>query len=199
MIWEEDGKHFVAIRGPETQATSAPVPEDSASFGVIFRLGVYMPDLPVIQLVDDQIQLPDATRQKIWLNGSAWELPTYQNVDVFIDRLVRENILVREPLIESALFNHTMGDVSLRTIQRRFLHTTGISHNTILQIERARHATMLLKNGSSILNTVDALGYSDQPHLTRSLKRYIGQTPAQISDPDRIQPVSFLFKTPNLL
>ncbi len=32
----------------------------------------------------------------------------------------------------------------------------------------------------SILDTVERAGYFDQPHLTRSLKRFIGQTPAQI-------------------
>jgi hypothetical protein len=36
-----------------------------------------------------------------------------------------------------------------------------------------------LKN-ESILDTVDLAGYADQPHLTGSLKRYMGQTPAQI-------------------
>jgi AraC-like DNA-binding protein len=39
---------------------------------------------------------------------------------------------------------------------------------------------MLLEQGVSILDTVEQAGYFDQPHLTRSLKRYVGYTPAQI-------------------
>ena len=31
------------------------------------------------------------------------------------------------------------------------------------------------------LDTVFELGYSDQPHLTKSLKRYLGQTPGQLA------------------
>ncbi len=45
---------------------------------------------------------------------------------------------------------------------------------------RARHARTLLQQGISILDTVEQAGYADQPHLTRSLKRFMGQTPAQI-------------------
>jgi AraC-like DNA-binding protein len=32
----------------------------------------------------------------------------------------------------------------------------------------------------SILDAVHQLGYSDQPHLTRALKRLTGHTPAQV-------------------
>ncbi|HEX2620347.1 MAG TPA: AraC family transcriptional regulator, partial [Phototrophicaceae bacterium] len=65
----------------------------------------------------------------------------------------------------------------------------------LAQIKRARYATILLKEGVSILDTVDQAGYADQPHLTRSLKHYIGFTPAQLSSPTRTDPLSFLFKT----
>ncbi len=37
-----------------------------------------------------------------------------------------------------------------------------------------------VEKGVSILDAVYQAGYSDQPHMTRSLKYFIGQTPAQI-------------------
>jgi AraC-like DNA-binding protein len=37
-----------------------------------------------------------------------------------------------------------------------------------------------LHSGLSILDTVAELGYFDQPHLTRSLKQWVGYTPAQL-------------------
>ncbi len=49
-----------------------------------------------------------------------------------------------------------------------------------IKLDRARQAADLLAQGVSILDTVDQAGYADQPHLTRSLKHFIGQTPAQI-------------------
>jgi len=62
----------------------------------------------------------------------------------------------------------------------RFLQATGLTHKTIRQIERAKHALVLLQQGVPILDVVYQAGYFDQPHLTRSLKHLLGQTPAQI-------------------
>ena len=70
--------------------------------------------------------------------------------------------------------------MSLRARQYRVLRSTGLSQRTIRQIKRARFAATLLKRGTPILDTVTEAGYSDQPHLTRSLKRFIGCTPAEI-------------------
>ena len=52
---------------------------------------------------------------------------------------------------------------------------------------------MLLKDGTSILDTVVAAGYFDQAHLTRSLKRFVGQTPSDIVR--ATEQLSFLYKT----
>lgn len=195
VIWEEEGHRKIAIRGPETRATLSPVPAHSYSFGVIFKLGTFMPHLPVNQLVDRQIVLTTAAGQSFWLNSSAWQLPSFDNMDTFICQLVREGVLTREPLIEDSLKGQILRDISLRTAQRRFLHATGITQNMVYQIERARHATLLLQNGVSILDTIEEVGYYDQPHLTRLVKRYIGQTPAQLQDVASAQPLSFLYKT----
>jgi methylphosphotriester-DNA--protein-cysteine methyltransferase len=58
-----------------------------------------------------------------------------------------------------------------------------VAQSTARQIERARYATLLLRQGISIPDTTHEAGYFDQPHLTRSLKYFIGQTPAQIIRP----------------
>jgi methylphosphotriester-DNA--protein-cysteine methyltransferase len=68
---------------------------------------------------------------------------------------------------------------SARTIQYHFLRSTGLGYKTIQQIERARHAKALLEQGVSIPDTILTTGYFDQAHLTNSLKRFLGQTPAQ--------------------
>ena len=44
----------------------------------------------------------------------------------------------------------------------------------------ARYAVLLLQQGTSILETVHLAGYFDQPHLTRALKLWVGQTPLQL-------------------
>jgi AraC-like DNA-binding protein len=71
--------------------------------------------------------------------------------------------------------------MSVRSLQYRFLRATGLTHKTIQQIERARSAVSLLEQGTPISDTAFELGYFDQAHLTNSLKRFVGRTPAQIA------------------
>lgn len=138
-----------------------------------------MPALPNSTLVDEPVNLPIATKQSFWLHGAPWELPTYENADTFVARLVQEELLVQDPVVDAVLENRPL-DLSRRSIQRRFLRATGLTHGALSQIERAQQARSLLINGVSILDVVERAGYADQPHLTRSLKRFTGQTPAQI-------------------
>jgi methylphosphotriester-DNA--protein-cysteine methyltransferase len=67
-----------------------------------------------------------------------------------------------------------------------------MTHGQFRQIERARHATNLLRDGASILDTVHEAGYFDQAHLTRSLRVLIGETPAGVTRHDA--QLSFLYK-----
>ncbi len=179
VVTRQRDRTYLTVRGPETKALPAPIPEDAEFFGITFRLGTFMPHLPARNLVDGETNLPEATRQSFWLNGSAWQFPDYDNADTFVDRLVRNGLLVCEPVVEAALRGE-LNDLSLRSVQRRFVRATGLTHGAVYQIERARQAMLLLQQGVSILDTVEQAGYADQPHLTRSLKRFLGQTPAQI-------------------
>ncbi len=189
------GKTILTLRGPETHATPAEEHAGAEYFGIRFMAGVFMPHMPANTVMDRRDQsLPSATGRSFWLQGSAWEFPEYENVDTFVDRLVRDNLLVYDPIVKAALRNEPM-DLSLRTIQRRFLQATGLSQSTIQQIERARQAVSLLRQGRSILDVTYQAGYFDQPHLTRSLKQFIGLTPAQILNQQRKERLSFLYKT----
>lgn len=173
------GTTTLTVRGPETTATPAPIPADAEFFGIQLKLGSFLPIIPSEELVDVHRTLPEASRRGFWLHGARWELPSFDNADAFVERLAREGLLVREPVVEEALAGRRR-DLSARSVQRRFLRATGLTHGTLLQIERARAALNLLEQGVSILDTVEQIGYSDQPHLTRSLKRFVGRTPAQV-------------------
>lgn len=176
------GKTTLTVRGPETRATFLDYESIGADFlGISFKLGAFIPHLPPIKLRDWQnVDLPEASSQSFWLQGSAWQFPNYENVDTFIARLVHEGLLVTDPIVDTVLQGHPQ-DLSARSVQHRFLHATGLSNRTVQQITRAQQAYTLLEQGVSILDTVFEAGYADQPHLTRSLKRYFGQTPAQIA------------------
>jgi len=198
VFWKQYGKTNIAIHGPETRAINADIPEYADFLGVVFKHGTFMPDFPIINLVNSEVALPEASSQKFWLKGSAWQFPDFENIDAFINRLVKDGLLLREPIVDAALHGR-FPDLSSRSIQRRVLRTTGLTYNTIRQIERARRATILLQEGVSILDTVFQTGYADQSHLTRSFKHFIGQTPSQIADIRKREQLSFLFKTTNAL
>jgi len=181
VITTLDGKTMITARGPETIASEADFPADAEFFGIIFKLGTFMPHLSLRTLLDRQdATLPKASSNSFWLHGSAWEFPTFENADVFVGRLIRQGLIVRDPVIEPAIQGHAP-DMSRRSLQYRFLRATGLTHKTIQQIERARNAISLLEQGTPISDTAFELGYFDQAHLTNSLKRFVGKTPAQIA------------------
>jgi AraC-like DNA-binding protein len=189
------GKVTMTVRGPETRATPlGDCPGGGEWLGILFKLGTYLPHLPTRTLVDGEVNLPVVSRKSFCLSGSIWQFPDYDNADTFADWLVRKDLLVHEPVVDAAMQGH-LRDRSLSTIQRRFLRATGLTQSAARQIERARYATHLLQEGVSILDTVEVAGYFDQPHLTRSLKYLIGQTPVQIREKSRPEQMPFLYKT----
>jgi AraC-like DNA-binding protein len=198
VLWKQQGKNNIAIHGPETRAIVAEIPEYADFLGIVFKHGTFMPDFPISNLVNSEIALPEAASQSFWLNGSAWQFPDFNNIDTFINRLVKHGLLVRESIVDAAIYGQ-IPDLSSRSIQRRILRTTGLTYNTIRQIERARRAAILLQEGTSILDTVFQTGYADQSHLTRSFKHFIGQTPTRIADISKRDQLSFLFKTTDTL
>ena len=187
------GNTFLTLRGPETKATVVDCPADGEWLGIRFKLGVFMPQLLPGSLRDhNDVTLPDASSCSFWLNGSAWQYPGFENAEVFVRRLAKAGLISLDPRIDAILQGEPR-TLSLRSSQRLFLRATGITSAAYRQIERARHATTLLKEGISIVDAVHIAGYFDQAHLTRSLNRFIGQTPSKIIQGE--SQLSFLYKT----
>jgi hypothetical protein len=174
------GAAWLTVRGPHTKATITPIPEDAEFFGIRFSLGTFMPSLAPTQLVDRALTLPQATRTSFWLDRSAWELPAPDNADVFVDRLARAGLLVHDR-VASAVLQGGVAGLSTRSVERRVARATGLSRGAIRQIRRAERAVELLSGGVPAPDAARQAGYADQPHLTRSLKRFIGQTPSEVA------------------
>ena len=184
---------FFTVRGPETRATPVDCPPDGDWVAVRFKLGTFWPAFLPGTLRDHRdVTLPGASTRSFWLNGSAWEYPTYENADTFVARLVRKGLIARDPIVETVI-DGGRHRVSERSAQRRFARATGISYAAYRTIERARYATNLLREGLPIIDVAQRAGYYDQPHLTRSFKYLIGQTPLEVARATR--QLSFLYKT----
>lgn len=194
VFWEHGGRTQAAVLGPEPKASPAPVPANAVFFGISFALGTSMPHIPVSGLVGGNAEIPDVTRRSLWLKGSAWHVPDYDNAEAFVRRMVREGIVHQDPVVPAVL-GGARPDVCDRTLQRRFVAATGLTQGAVRQIQRARQAAVLLQEGAPAQDVVHRLGYFDQPHLARSLCRYIGRTATRLRSPDSAEPLSLLYKT----
>jgi AraC-like DNA-binding protein len=179
LVTQED-KIKVSIWGPMTKTTPIPHVEGQEWLGIRFKLGTFMPHLPADKLVNQGIMLPKARCNSFWLSSSTWEAPNYENVETFVNRLIREGLLYQDPVVAAGLQGHSQ-DISSRTLQRRFQRVTGLTQRTVRAIERARQAVSLLQSSIPILDVVYQTGYADQQTMTKALKHLTGLTPAQIT------------------
>lgn len=167
------------VVGPWTAAGVTRWQEGAEVVWVKFKPGTFMPKLPFNQLINKETTLPQATSRSFWLNGSAWQVPDADDVETFVGKLVRDGAIAHDPIVNAVLQRQPQ-NLSPRTLRHRFLQATGLSQNDIRQIRRAQHTEALLRQGVSIADAVYQAGYFDQPHLTRSLKQWVGHTPTQI-------------------
>lgn len=196
IVWKSGGLTNVSVRGPETRPTVVPLGDDTGeAFGVVFRHGAFIKGLPVGGLVDSSVDSPHSTERAFVLRGEEWEIPSYENAETFVDRLVRADLLVRDPLVTDVLAGDDPMLVTPRSVQRRVATATGLTQGAIRQIERARRAAMLLREGRAPAEVVHEVGYHDQPHLARSLTRFIGRRASELRRPVPEEALSLLYKT----
>ncbi len=182
VIRKLDGKTDLLVVGPWTSSGALTYGGGAEILWIKFSLGVYLSHLPMRRFRDSETVMPRASSRSFWLDGSAWEFPDFENVETFVDRLGREGVLAADPVVPAVLQGR-YPDIAARTVRHHFLHTTGLTHSQIYQMERAQRAAALLEQGTSISEVTFSLGYYDQPHLTRSLKQWVGYTPGQLVRP----------------
>ena len=183
----------VTLRGPVTNAASIECPADGQWLAIRFALGTYFPRLPTDALADRMgLNLPVQGRSHFWLCGLSWEIPTFDNAEDFVARFALAGVIAREHSV-GAVVEGDVDWMSRRSVQRRFVRTTGLTLSGFQQISRARHAAALLVDGRSVLDASYEAGYFDQAHMTKSMKRLIGITPAKLVR-ERPQ-LSFSYKT----
>ena len=179
------GQVHPLLVGPWRSAGIAEWQAGGEILWVKFKLGVFMPHLSFAHLLDHEVHLPEGAGATFDLKSTSWELPSFDNAETFVNRLIHDEILVHDPLVGTVLAAEPH-DFAPRTVRHRFQRATGLSPKQIQQMTRAQQAAALLQQGVSILDAVDEAGYYDQPHLTRALRQWVGYTPAQILHADDV-------------
>lgn len=180
VFWEQEGQAHADITGPESRTGSAPVPEGSSFLGIQFAVGTSLRAVATTTLVDGGLELP-VTRRTFWLDGAYRERPNPDDAEALVDRLIREEVVERDPMVAEAV-RGVPPPATDRTLERRFRATTGLTRGAVRQIRRARTAAGLLASGSAASDVVSALNYYDEPHLARALRRYVGRTSRQLRE-----------------
>lgn len=174
--------HLVAatLRGPVSTASYVDCPPDGEWLAIRFRVGTYVPGFPTAALADHRnAQLPILPDGRFWLCGQAWKIPHFDSAEDFVKRLALAGVIARSDAA-SAILEGDPVRASQRSLQRHFHQAIGLTLGGHRQIQRARSAAALLMAGAPLLDATFDAGYFDQPHLTRSLKRLIGMTPARL-------------------
>ncbi|MGW6622459.1 helix-turn-helix domain-containing protein [Nocardia sp. NPDC055002] len=181
VFWEQRGVPFAAVTGPEVATSTAPVPEGADFVGIQFAVGTSLRAVTATTLVDSGIVLPDVTARGFWLDGDRWETPRVDDAEALVERLVGQGVVVRDALVADTLRGLTPA-ITERTLERRFRAATGLTQGAVRQIERARTAAVLLSAGEAPGDVIDKLGYYDEPHLARALRRFVGRTAGQLRE-----------------
>jgi len=171
------------LSGPSTQITPVPYRAGNRNFGIRFRRGSFLTHVPTTAMVDTTDALPMPTPDSFLLAGTEWTMPSYDTADEFVAELERLELLSDDPVVNAVLRGEP-ADTSIRSVQRRISHVTGLTANRIRQIVRAREAAERLRRGEPILDVTHDMGYADQAHLTRDLKRLTGYTPGRTKERD---------------
>lgn len=176
FIRNKEGKARVSLCGPCFKTTSVPYSAGNKNFGIQFKPGVSFPGISVMDMLNVTQPLPMPAEDTFILQGLTWKLPTYETVDDFLARLAEHGLLNIDPVIMDVLENKAM-NMSVRSIQRHFATTIGMSPRRVKQIMAARKAVDFLLQGKPLADVSYELGYADLPHMIRMLKRFTGFTP----------------------
>jgi hypothetical protein len=147
---------------------------------ISFKPGVFMPRLPGKRMVDRGLLHPTPSPRTFWLEREELEIPTFDNVEGLVTRLVRRDLIVRDEIVEGMTEGRPRA-IHPRSVQRHFLEAMGMTAKRLQQIQRACRAIELLGAGKRVVDVALELGYSDQSHMTRALKAIMGKTPGEIA------------------
>ncbi|MEO0563372.1 MAG: AraC family transcriptional regulator, partial [Chloroflexota bacterium] len=98
LFMRRQGQTIVVAEGPPTTAFVKNEDRDSEFLVIQFEHGVYIPQLPPSQLVNSPATLPtSASKRGFSLNSEIHQIPDFDDVEIFVDRLVRTGNVIVDP------------------------------------------------------------------------------------------------------
>lgn len=169
-----DGTMAAELVGPSYRHVTFGGDVGDEYWGADFHPHVTMRGVDKPALTGKFVRLPVADGQ-FWVGNDAYPIPGFAELEGFLAGLGRQGIISSQA---HAIVHQAT--VSRRSNQRYYRQTVGLSRRQSEQIKRAEQAASLLRTGMSPAEVAAEAGYADQAHLTRSLKKFLGRTPARL-------------------
>jgi hypothetical protein len=178
---DRDGKKTMMLTGQASKTTMVPYESGTNSVVISFAAGAYMPQMPGKAMLDLIEMLPNAGNNNFVLLGHTFQMPTYQTAEDLVVEMEKQGLLAMDEVV-AAVLQGTPKAMSDRHMQRHFMQATGLTRKALEQIHRAQKAVGLIKSGLSPSSAAADAGFSDQPHLTKSLQKLMHSRPSDVSD-----------------
>lgn len=181
VLIQKDGTQGMMLTGQASKTTMVPYEAGTRSVVISFAAGACIPQMPGASMLDLVELLPNTDDSHFALLGFTFEIPTYDTAENLVIEMERCGLLAMDEVV-AAVLQGTPKAMSSRTMQRHFIQATGLTYKALEQIHRAQKAVTLIQRGASASNAAANAGFSDQPHLSKSLKRIMRSYPSNVDE-----------------
>jgi hypothetical protein len=181
VLIQPDGAKSMMLTGQATKPMDVPYKKGTSSIVISFAPGAYLSDYSAKNLVDSFEILPNMDAEHFLLAGHSFAFPTFENAESLVEALIAAKLLVADPIIYGSFIGKPYA-ISDRSAQRHYAQNTGLKQKDFQQIKRAQKAVRRLQKGIKPSDVAADTGFTDQPHLAKSLKKIMGVTPSDVSD-----------------
>jgi hypothetical protein len=179
-----DGTPTVFLTGQATEPVDVPYSAGEHSVVISFAAHVFISTEKEARTGATLRFLP-AEEAGFVLEGVTLPLPSFLDAEQLVDAMVAANLLTSNDLVARA-FSENPKAASPRSVQQHFRKTTGLTQKDFQLIRRAQEAVRQLKAGQSAAEVAAGLGYTDQSHMIKSIKKIMGQLPSNLDPVHKI-------------
>jgi hypothetical protein len=179
-----DGQPMVFLTGQATEPVDVPYSDGEHSVVISFAAHVHL-KRDTDTRTGAAVRFLPVQGDSFVLEDVVLPLPTFENAEHLTDMMVEAKLMQSDDLVAKA-FTSKPKAASKRSMQQHFKKVTGITQKDFQLIRRAQDAVRRLKSGEKPSAVAADLGYSDQPHMIKSIKKIMGHLPSNLEGVHKI-------------
>lgn len=189
LVIKQHDQTEVILTGTITQPIPLEFAPGTEVMNITFQPDTFLSEFPAPKMLNNGLVLRPAGKNKVRLGSDIVEIPSFDNAEEFVNKLCKIGAMKNDSIVSGILDGKPLAS-SERSVQRHFMQTTGLTLKFMQQVQRAQLAVDMLRAGHRIVDIAHTLGYTDQAHMTRSLKGIMGITPAAIAQDTKEPPTN---------